>query len=849
VRLWSYTRRELFRRPGRTFLTLMGIVIGVAAIVAVSAVSTSTRQAYRDMFEAVSGKAALEVVAQGQSGFDPAVAGTVAAVPGVETVVPVVQAPAALLTGAGRVVVMALGVDPSKDRAARAYELESGALLPGMEAGVTPSSATPATGVLLEGSFARSQGLAVGSAARLITPSGTVSLPVVGLLQPQGTAAFNGGALVILSLLEAQRLFGLPGQVNGLQLVLRDGADEKAVEADVARRVPEGLTVQVPGTRGQIAQDSLLSTEQGLNIVSALSLVAATFIVLNAFLMSVGERRRDLALLRALGVTRRQVVRLILREAFLLGLAGTALGMAIGFGAATVLTGAMEQLLLITLPPIRLNAAPFVLAVVLGMGVSLIAAYAPARLGARTTPLEGMVGDGGREESGGRRRWPSLVGMALAACALAVAIGLAVGKVPADFSAPAMAFLVVGLVLAIPLAIGPLSRLVAAGLHPLLGLEGGLASRQLRRHPTRTSLTVGVLFVAVTVTITIGSGLLNNVRDMGDWYRRTIVGDYFVRGAMPDMGTSMAAALPERLAGEIAALPSVDRVDPLRFVQGTVDGRPVVILARTFAAGRPLPMDLQQGDPKEVLAGLAKGQVVIGTMLAQKLGLVPGDELTLATRQGPQRLRVAGTVTEYTAGGSALYMEWGTAKRLLGIQGADLFMVAAKPGKVAALGTELKVMAARQGLLLQSLSELKTFIDSMFRGVLGILWLLMGMIFVVASLGIVNTLTMNVLEQTRELGLLRAVAMTRGQVRRMILAQALHVGVISLIPGVVAGVGMAFLSNRATYSLLGNRVEFRIDPMLVVGSFVVALAIAMAAAYLPARRAARLPVVEALQYE
>jgi putative ABC transport system permease protein len=176
-------------------------------------------------------------------------------------------------------------------------------------------------------------------------------------------------------------------------------------------------------------------------------------------------------------------------------------------------------------------------------------------------------------------------------------------------------------------------------------------------------------------------------------------------------------------------------------------------------------------------------------------------------------------------------------------------MVAAKPGRAAALGTELKAMAARDGLLLQSLSELKTFIDGMLRGVLGILWLLMGMIFVVASLGIVNTLTMNVLEQTRELGLLRAVAMTRGDVRLMILAQALTVGVISLIPGTVAGIGMAYLSNRATYALLGSRVEFRVDPGLVVGCFVVALLIAVAAAYLPARRAARLPVVQALQYE
>ena len=175
-------------------------------------------------------------------------------------------------------------------------------------------------------------------------------------------------------------------------------------------------------------------------------------------------------------------------------------------------------------------------------------------------------------------------------------------------------------------------------------------------------------------------------------------------------------------------------------------------------------------------------------------------------------------------------------------------MVAAKPGQARALGTALETRQ-RDGLLLQSLAELKTFIDDMISGVLGFLWLLIAMVFVVASLGIVNTLTMNVLEQTREIGLLRAVAMTRGQVRKMILAQALSVGVISLVPGALAGIAIAFLSNRATYWLLGQQVEFRIDPVLVVGSFAVALVIAVLAAYLPARRATRLEVVRALQYE
>ena len=858
MRLWSYTSRELGRRPGRTLLTLTGIVLGVAAIVAVTVVSSSTRQAYRDMFAAVSGKAALEVVASGQSGFDPSLADTVGQVSGVDAVVPVVQVPAALLTDAGRTVVIGLGVDPAHDAVARSYDLEAGALLPGMPDGAgadltaTPraaaAGAAQAVPVLLDTSFARAQGLDVGSRARLLTSSGPVEAEVVGLLRQAGAAAFNGGALVILPLADARQLFSLEGQVNGLQLVLADGADEGAVQTKVQQVLPAGLTVQVPGSRGQIAQDALLSTEQGLNVLSALSLVSVTFIVLNAFLMNVGERRRDLAMLRALGTTRRQLVRLVLREAALLGVVGTVIGIGLGLALAAGLSAVMEQMLVISLPTLQVSAAPFVLAVVLGIGVSLVAAYWPARVASRISPLEGLVGDG---ETGRRsgRRWPAVVGLVLSAGGLLVGLGLVFGWLPASLSAPAMAFMLVGLVMAIPLALGPLARATHRLLRPLLGTEGSLASRQLLRHPGRTSLTVGVLFVAVAVTITMGSGILNNVRDTGDWYERTFVGDYFIRGAMPDMGTSTGAALPEALGDEVAALPETERVDPLRFVPGTVEGDAVIVLARTFAPDRPLPLDLIEGDPDEVLAGLLRGDAVIGTMLAQRLDVGVGDEIILETREGPQPVRVAGTATEYTGGGSALYLEWDRAKDLLGIQGADVFMVAAKPGQARALGTALETIVQRDGLLLQSLEELKTFIDDMISGVLGFLWLLMALVFLVASLGIINTLTMNVLEQTREIGLLRAVAMTRGQVRKMILAQALSVGVISLVPGALAGIALAFLSNRATYSLLGQQVEFRIDPALVIGSFAVALVIAVLAAYLPARRATRLEVVRALQYE
>jgi putative ABC transport system permease protein len=196
-----------------------------------------------------------------------------------------------------------------------------------------------------------------------------------------------------------------------------------------------------------------------------------------------------------------------------------------------------------------------------------------------------------------------------------------------------------------------------------------------------------------------------------------------------------------------------------------------------------------------------------------------------------------------------LYLEWETARELLQFEGVDVFLVHAVDGQEAAAGGRLEELSRQEGFMLQSLQEFKDFLDEMIAGVVGFVWLILALLFVVASLGIVNTLTMNVLEQTRELGLLRAVAMTRSQVRKLILAQALGVAAISLIPGLVAGVAIAFLLNRATYPVLGHPVDFRVDPLLLVGTLVVALIVSLAAAWFPARRAARLQVIEALKYE
>jgi putative ABC transport system permease protein len=852
--LRKYTAREMQRRPGRTLLTLLGIVLGVAAVFSISVSTATTQRAYRDMFTAVAGRAALEVVAEGWGGFEPGLGQRLERVRDVRAVVPVLQMPTVLLGKSGGAGALVLGVDPAADAQMRDYVVHDGRLLEGDE-----------EGLLLEVGFARAQGCELGKSARLLTPTmaqtGLASLlgpkiaalPVVGLLEMSGAATFNGGAVIFMPLRTAQRLFAMEGRVNSLQLVLAETADVRQVEADVRGLLPAGFVVQSPTARGDLAQDSLLTTELSLRALSLISLVAGAFVILNSFHMNLGERRRQLALLRALGATRRQVTFLLLREGAFLGLTGTVFGIGVGWVLSSSLRTILEQVLGVALPAKGFTLTPFVLALILGPGLAVAATFVPARRAGRRTPLQDLLQKYTTSDDG-QRRWPGYIGVALVAVLASFVSALILGWVPPALSqrllAPVTALGLVGCVLALPLILGQLTRLAARLLLPLLGLEGRLAFRQLNRHPSRTALTVGVLFTGVVTSIGFGQSLRNSIRSIYEWYEHNIPFDYMVRGVVPDSTLVVTTApLPEELGDSLATLDGVACVDKANFIIARVQGYQVVAIPTTLPPDRPLRFALASGDPVQVRAGLSQGEVVLGTVLAHRLGREVGDWITLETRQGPQQLRIAGTTAEYTVGGMVLYMEWNQGKRLFAMQGVHVFPIMVRKDSQAATGAALKAFCDGRGLYLQSNADFRALLAHAIEGVADMFWGLVVLVFVVASLGVVNTLTMNVLEQTRELGILRAVAMTRGQVRKLILAQALALAVISLVPGVVVGIALAYLMNLGTQPLIGQPVAFHLDGWFVATCFGAALVIAVLAALLPARRAARLQVVQALQYE
>ncbi len=578
------------------------------------------------------------------------------------------------------------------------------------------------------------------------------------------------------------------------------------------------------------------------------SLLVAIFIIANTFLINVTQRRKQLGILRAIGATRLQIGTMIYSEAICMGIVGSILGCLVGIGAAHLLTRAMGALYQATLPSIQLSPKPFILAAVFGMGVSFIGAALPARRARQLSPLEALR-DVLSSEIEGFSSWLTMLGAVILVVSSLILTASILGWLPIMHSVWSAILLLTGLMLLLPLVLEPLSRLVAAALKPLLRVESSIARRQLLRNHSRSTLTIGVVFIAVSTGIGLANSVLDNVNDVRQWYRKAIVADFFLRAMAPDMATGLAADLPDGIAEKLREIPGITSYEAIRLVSAKARDEQAIIAARDFTRRSVEAFDLVGGDQAKLLEDLKQGEVIVGSVLAKRLGLQVGDKIPLGVGDAAREFTVAAIANDYQAGGLVLYMDRSVAERELGIEGVDAYAISVDHTRMAEVRPALEKLAADNGLLLQSFSDIQHKIDGMMAGVVGALWGMVALGLLVAAFGVANTLTMNVLEQTRELGLLRIIAMTRDQVRKTVFAQAVMMGLLALIPGIAAGLSVAYLINLATYPVTGHPVVFVFHPLLVSGALVVGLIVVAAAAWLPAERAARLQLSQALHYD
>ncbi|MCC7339414.1 MAG: ABC transporter permease [Pirellulaceae bacterium] len=833
--LGKFSLREVRSRPSRVALTVLSIAIGVGAVVAVLLATTTSRQAQREMLAATSGKADLELVSDAPSGFSYDIVAIVRETAGVELAAPSINRVAVIFAGERKARAQVFGIDPRIDQQVRDYNVVSGRLSEKFDE------------ILLDQSFAQSLEVSVGQSVKILARGGLQEYRVVGLVRPAGTAIALGSAAYLV-LPAAQSAFKTAGQIDQIQVVVKPDADVATVEQQLSQSLPKGVTLRIPRTTSDMAQETLFATENGLRMAIAFAVLIAIFIIYNTFEMTVGERRRQLGILRAIGATRGQVMWMILRESLWLSVLGAIAGCFLGVWGAGLLNQVTEQIMRVTLPGATLTLLPFVVAVALGIAISLLGALAPARRASRVEPLEAMRAiEVHHNDELIRRATP--LGFILFFLGLVLLWLTTSNWFPLGTDIAAVVAMLLGCVLLIPVLLTSVASGLARGLSWFLGVEAKLAQKQLTRHIGRTTLTVGVLFIAISTSAGMAGNVLDNVQNITNWYSRAIIADFFVRASMPDLATGAAADLPEETGEQLKEIEGIKSLDPMRFVNAQSGEQTVLLIVRSFLGDPDKFFDLVDGNPADTAVGLRSGKVVLGSVLSERLGIGVGDQIPLETADGTVQLDVVATANDYLAGGLTIYMIRDEASKLLGVSGVDAYVVQAEPGKLAEVEKALREYCQAHGLLLQSYADLVQYIDTMINGVIASLWMLLGLGCVIATMGLVNTLTMNILEQTREIGMLRTVAMTRGQVRRMIFAQATLLGVIGLIPGAAAGVLVSWAIGLSSQAVLGHEVTYQFRPGLVLGCLLVGLLVVMLSSLIPAERAARLKLASALHYE
>lgn len=838
----QFLLRQWRQRPIRSLLSLLSVAIAVATVLGTALAQSSVRSGSKELTDDIQGVASLDIVSANGGRFQSSAIPNIDDLAGVRGSFPIANRAVAGRINGKQFRGLATGIPASPSVAWERLPIKEGrAILAANEAVMATEMAT-------------ALGASVGDRMIVLTRRGTRSATLVGTIDNKHIRAFATGSLLLLPLETLQAWNGIDGQVDRMRVLLGEEIDHEVPRRAIAARLGDKFVAQNAAEQTALTDSILNSTELALKFAGALSLALAVFIVLNTLRMNFGERRRQLAVLRLIGATTPQMVWLHLLEGFCLGVAGTAVGIPLGIGMGSGLAGAMERLLNANIHAPELSATPIITAGLIGPVLATIAAILPAWLSRDVSPTEAL----GEQDIRLADRIPLLATIAAAALwliAIALVVGVVREQLSPNYAIPAGLIMLVAFIALLPTILRPLLRMLTKTLGAI-GIEVGLAAEQLRRKPTRSALTVGVFVVALSNGIGLGNAVINNVNDVRDWFRRALAAEYFLTDA-----ASQATVDSDRSAvrDALAMRPEIAATTELRIFEARASAPasgdvslPAMAVVRSFPPNQPLPWAVDERDETAIRTSLAKGLVVSSSVLANKLDVRVGDTLRVDVRGRFYELTIAAVVNDYMFGGMEVFLDQSAAAELFEIGAAEAYFIklaepaAEDPDRVPEW---LQTIAKEHGLALESFAERRTKLDGIINGIVGALWALLCLTFLVGGFGVANTLAVSVLEQTREFGMLRTIGMTAGQTARLVCYEALVLAFAGSLIGGLAGATTAWVIHLCNEPLLGHSMPFHFQWQLVLLNIAAAFVISLLAAWLPARRAAKLDLPSALAYE
>ena len=840
--LASLAWRSLAARRLRTVLTVLGVALGVAVLFATQTTNASLDAAVDSTVRDLVGRADLRVQAFGESGLSPASLETIRATPGVRAVAPSLEKRTFLVTEvvpAGDPVTVE-GIDPATDREIRDLVLVRGVDL----APDTQES------ILVTEALAAERGLDLGSTVTLYGAGAPQTLRVIGIVAGDGPVPTPFGRTAWMTLDAAQQLFGTDA-VTAVDVDLaRDASTDVVVAGLETRLTSDPYVLELPADIADRLRGSTRDIRTTLALIAAVVLFVGAFLIFNTLSMTVVERVREVGLLRAAGATRRQVMGMFLLQALVVGIIGTVVGIALGLALGAIVVAFLRYAEGIRVAGLAVTPMGLAFSVGLGILVTAAAAAEPAWRAGRLSPVEALRSR--VDPSVGLRaqlRWLIVVaavvavgGMVLLPGGLGAGIGLA-GPV-------AVYVLLLATALVSPLVLRPLGRIASIPFGWVFRTETRLTRDALVRDPSRTALTVGALAIAVAMVVAITTiGSLSR-STAAAWIADVVPGSTVVTSIRP-------IAAEEGVADDLAAVDGVARVTPIATFVVAYQPEPGAAPYRVPAAavsGADMLADgrltFVAGDRSAALSGFdAGGTAIVPRSLADRLGLRVGDVMGFGFGSDPLELTVTGIVEHGfpATDGETILVAWSDATTSFGVGGADLFAVRYVPGVDGPAGVAVAAIARELALQPSTLEQIRSVAEGAVGRLFGLFDGIAIVAVIIAGLGIVNTLTMNVFERVREIGVLRATGLTRRQAWRMVLVESGILGIVGSVLGVAAGL----LTGLVMLAILGGRPSSIGDlpwpEVLATGVFVVVIAM-MASAY-PARVASRVSMIRAVRTE
>ncbi|MGI8993708.1 MAG: ABC transporter permease [Nocardioidaceae bacterium] len=701
--------------------------------------------------------------------------------------------------------------------------------------------------VALDEATAGKAGYQIGDEVTLVTPgkNPTMQAQLTGIVKFGSEGGLVGATLTIFDEQALQGMFFEGDDVyTSISLTTADGVSQQELTDAANKVLPKGVVAETGDAVAKKNEDAIGEALGFINkfllIFAGVSMVVGTFLIINTFSILVAQRSRELALLRALGASRRQVNRAVLTEALVVGMLGSLLGIGVGYLLAIGLKALFGAIGLdLAGADLPIQPRTVVVSLVVGLLVTLLAAYLPARRASRIAPVAAMRDEVAMPESTVRRRL--VIGSGLVFLGIASMVVGFIGEGGAGLSLTGAGML--GVLVGVSLMSPVVGRPVIVGLGALyrraFGTVGVLAKENSLRNPRRTAATASALMIGLTLVALMSILGASAKKSTDQAIDESLTAELIVSNAI-------AQDFSPQIAEQIRSVDGVASVAQFRQAGPEVGGEQVYVGATdptALASALKLPMDVGG------LSALDDSAVLVSSSTAKSKGYEVGDQVAMKFPKMTEKLTVAGV---YPSGGALFtdYLVTLDAMETGGYAPRDSLLYITKEPGVSESQVRAGIDAVLEGNPTVTLKNQKEFADEQKQQInqlLAIVYALLGLAVVIAVLGIVNTLALSVIERTREVGLLRAVGVTRRQLRRMVRLESVAIAVLGAVLGVILGVAFGIALQRA---LADQGIDVLSVPWVQLAIFVLVSAlVGVLAAVLPAMRAAKLDVLRAITTE